>query len=135
MDVLSDVFASVRFSGGVFLNAEFTAPWCVVSQVEPEDFQAQGGMPAHLIAYHYIVDGRLFLSVGNTPALEVQAGEIVLLPRNDGHVLGSAPGPPAENHRQSGRGSERARPRLVALRWRWRTDAYRLRLHRLRPAG
>lgn len=94
MDVLSDVFATVRFSGGVFLNAEFTAPWCVVSQVEPEDFQAQGGMPAHLIAYHYIVDGRLFLSVGDTPALEVQAGEIVLLPRNDGHVLGSAPGLP-----------------------------------------
>jgi len=92
MDVLSDVFAAVRFSGGVFLDAEFTAPWCVVSQVGPEEFQAQGRMPAHLIAYHYIVDGRLFLRVADTPALEVQAGEIVLLPRNDGHVLGSAPG-------------------------------------------
>ncbi|MGB7536447.1 MAG: AraC family transcriptional regulator [Azonexus sp.] len=92
MDVLSDVFAAVRFSGGVFLDAEFTAPWCVVSQVGPEEFQAQGRMPAHLIAYHYIVDGRLFLCVADTPALEVQAGEIVLLPRNNGHVLGSAPG-------------------------------------------
>lgn len=92
MDVLSDVFAAVRFSGGVFLDAEFTAPWCVVSQVGPEEFRAQGRMPAHLIAYHYIVDGRLFVRVADTPALEVQAGEIVLLPRNDGHVLGSAPG-------------------------------------------
>ena len=91
MDVLSDVFAAVRFSGGVFLDAEFTAPWCVVSQVGPEEFRAQGRMPAHLIAYHYIVDGRLFVRVADTPALEVQAGEIVLLPRNDGHVLGSAP--------------------------------------------
>lgn len=92
MDVLSDVFAAVRFSGGVFLDAEFTAPWCVVSQVGPDEFHAQGRMPAHLIAYHYIVEGRLFVSVVDAPALEVQAGEIVLLPRNDGHVLGSGPG-------------------------------------------
>lgn len=92
MDVLSDVFAAVRFSGGVFLDAEFTAPWCVVSQVGPEEFSGQGKMPAHVIAYHYIVDGQLFVRVADTPALAVQAGEIVLLPRNDGHVLGSAPG-------------------------------------------
>ena len=45
MDVLSDVFAAVRFSGGVFLDAEFTAPWCVVSQVGPEEFQARAGCP------------------------------------------------------------------------------------------
>jgi len=92
MDVLSDVFAAVRFSGGVFLDAEFTAPWCVVSQVGPDEFRAQGRMPAHLIAYHYIVEGRLFVRVADTTALAAQAGEIVLLPRNDGHVLGSAPG-------------------------------------------
>lgn len=91
MDVLSDVFAAVRFSGGVFLDAEFTAPWCVVSQVGPEEFRAQGRMPAHLIAYHYIVDGRLFVRLGDGPDLAAQAGEIVLLPRNDRHVLGSAP--------------------------------------------
>jgi hypothetical protein len=35
MDVLSEVLAAVRFSGGVFLYAEFTAPWCIVSQVGP----------------------------------------------------------------------------------------------------
>ena len=92
MDALSEVFTAVRFSGGVFLDAEFTAPWCVVSQVGPEEFRDQGKVPAHLIAYHYIVTGRLFISVAAAPALEVRAGEIVLLPRNDGHVLGSAPG-------------------------------------------
>ncbi len=91
MDVLSEVLAAVRFSGGVFLDAEFTAPWCVVSQVGPAEFDArQGGMPAHLIAYHYVIDGRLLIRVEDGPPLPVQAGEIVLLPRNDAHVLGSA---------------------------------------------
>jgi AraC-like DNA-binding protein len=90
MDVLSEVLAAVRFSGGVFLDAEFTAPWCIVSQVGPGEFDAQGRMPAHLIAYHYVIDGRLLIRVEDGPALPVLAGEIVLLPRNDAHVLGSA---------------------------------------------
>jgi len=89
VDALSDVFAAVRLSGGVFLDAEFTAPWCVESQVGPEEFP-QGEMPAHLIAYHYVVAGRMFVQVGDT-AVEVAAGEIVMLPRNDGHLLASAP--------------------------------------------
>jgi hypothetical protein len=29
MDALSDVLRVVRLKGGVFLHAEFTAPWCV----------------------------------------------------------------------------------------------------------
>ena len=28
MDALSDVLKSVRLEGAVYLNAEFTAPWC-----------------------------------------------------------------------------------------------------------
>lgn len=92
MDVLSDVFAAVRFSGGVFLDAEFTAPWCVLSQVGPEDFDSLGGPPAQLIAYHYVIDGQLLIRLDDGPPLPVLAGEIVLLPRNDAHVLGSAAG-------------------------------------------
>lgn len=89
MDALSEVFAAVRFSGGVFLNAEFTAPWCVVSQVGPEEFGEQGRMPAHLIAYHYIIAGRMLVGVGDAPPMEACTGDIVLLPRNDGHILAS----------------------------------------------
>lgn len=92
MDVLSEVFAAVRFSGGVFLDAEFTAPWCVLSQVGPEEFHAQGRMPAHLIAYHYVVEGQMFVRIDDAPAIAAQAGEIVLLPSNARHVLGSALG-------------------------------------------
>ena len=29
MDALSDVLKSVRLEGAVYLNAEFTAPWCI----------------------------------------------------------------------------------------------------------
>jgi len=30
VDALSDVLKAVRLDGAVYLNAEFTAPWCIV---------------------------------------------------------------------------------------------------------
>jgi hypothetical protein len=33
MDALSDVLAAVRLSGSVFLDAEFTAPWCIAARI------------------------------------------------------------------------------------------------------
>lgn len=92
MDALSDVLAAVRLSGGVFLDAEFTAPWCIIARVDPEDCRPQGAVPAHIIAYHYVAAGRLVLQLAGAAPLEVAAGEIVLLPRNDPHTLASAPG-------------------------------------------
>jgi len=89
MDALSDVLRFVRLTGGVFLDAEFSSPWCVTSQVGPEDCHAYLTDPAHLIAYHYVVAGRLLLQVEDEVAFEMQAGEAVLLPRNDPHLLGS----------------------------------------------
>ena len=90
MDALSDVLQAVRLSGGVFLDAEFTAPWCVTAKVGPEDCRPFLAAPTHVIAYHYVVAGRLLLQVEGRLPVEVRAGEIVLLPRNDEHRIGSA---------------------------------------------
>src|SRR5512132_1163627 len=90
MDALSDVLRVVRLTGGVFLDAEFTAPWCVTAKVVPEDCRPFLADPAHVIAYHYVVAARLFLQVEDDPPTQVRAGEIVLLPRNHAHRLGSS---------------------------------------------
>ena len=36
-DTLSEIFRSLRLKGGIFLDARFTAPWCVLSQVSAEE--------------------------------------------------------------------------------------------------
>ena len=36
MQALSDVLKAARLSSGVFLNAEFTAPWCLATRVTRE---------------------------------------------------------------------------------------------------
>jgi AraC-like DNA-binding protein len=89
MDALSDVLRVVRLTGGVFLDAHFTAPWCVTARVAPEDCQPFFASPRHVIAYHCILSGRVLLDTEATAPLALNAGEIVLLPRNDAHRLGS----------------------------------------------
>jgi AraC-like DNA-binding protein len=88
-DALSDVLRAVRLSGGVFLDAEFSAPWCVAAQVGPEDCRAFGVEPERLIATHYVLEGTLRLAVEGEPPVELGAGDLVLLVRNDAHRLGS----------------------------------------------
>ncbi len=89
MDALSDVLRVVRLTGGVFLDAEFSAPWCVTARVAPEDCRPFLSTPRHVIAYHCIVAGQLLLQTDADAPIELRAGEIVLLPRNDAHRLGS----------------------------------------------
>lgn len=91
-DPLSDVLRSVRLTGGVFLDARFTAPWCVTARVTGEHVSAFLQSPAQLICYHFVKEGKLLLSLDNSLPIEVHAGEIILLPRNDQHMLASASG-------------------------------------------
>lgn len=92
MDPFSEVLRSVRLTGGVFLDSHFTAPWAVLTNVTATDCRLSATRGVQLIAYHFIVDGQLFITVEGEPPIEVRAGEVVLLPRNDVHTLGSAPG-------------------------------------------
>ena len=91
MDALSQVLRSVRLTGGIFLEARFTAPWCVRSQLTPEDCTPYMTAPAQILAYHFVIGGRLVCEVDGE-AIEVDAGEVILLPRNDAHDLASATG-------------------------------------------
>jgi AraC-like DNA-binding protein len=92
MDPLSDVLRSVRLTGGVFLDSQFTAPWCIATQLAAEDCRQFLAAPAQMIAYHVVIAGALLISLDGEPPMEVRAGEIVMLPRNDCHVLASAAG-------------------------------------------
>jgi AraC-like DNA-binding protein len=89
MDALSDVLRVVRLKGGVFLHAEFTAPWCIQSQIAPEDCSVLLGEVEHVVLYHYVVEGRLRAQLLNGQPVEIEAGEAVILPHNDAHLLGS----------------------------------------------
>jgi len=90
-DALADVLRALRLRGGVFVEAEIGAPWCVFSQVGPEDCVEFDPLPREVIAYHYVCDGEMILKVeGGDECVRLRAGDLVILPRNDRHRVGSA---------------------------------------------
>jgi AraC-like DNA-binding protein len=89
MDVLSEVLRIVRLDGALFFNAELSAPWCVseprstalASQLSPE--------PGHLILYHFITEGRAFARLPGGQREDLVAGDVVIFPHGDAHLLGN----------------------------------------------
>jgi AraC-like DNA-binding protein len=90
MDALSDVLRVVRLTGGVFLDARFSAPWSIAGRVEPVDFKPFLANPSDVIGFHFVVEGRLMAQVEGGPWVGLRQGDIILLPRNATHVLASA---------------------------------------------
>jgi AraC-like DNA-binding protein len=91
MDALSDVLRVSHLTGGVFLHAEFFAPWCVAARLGPEHCAPVLGPASHLIVFHYVLEGEFFLRVDGDSGehLTLAAGEVALLPRNNLHLMGS----------------------------------------------
>ena len=91
MDLLSDVLRVAHLTGGVFLRANFSAPWCVASKMAPDLCAPLLKPSTHLIQYHYILEGSPSVCVAGKPetAVTLRANEVVILPHNDLHHLGS----------------------------------------------
>ena len=89
MSALSDMLRAARLSGGVFMRAEFSEPWCVAAQMTPELCAPFLRRTKHLVPYHYVVEGKLYASLDDGLPISLQSGDLVLFPRNDAHVMGS----------------------------------------------
>jgi len=89
MDALSDVLRIMRLKGGVFLHGDFFDPWCLSVKVLPESCAPYLGETAHVIPYHYVLEGRMRVRMEDGYEFEMRPGESVLFPRNDVHLLGS----------------------------------------------
>ena len=92
MDALSDVLQAVRLSGAIFFDVHASDPWVAET---PAGNQIVGRMfPAaeHLICYHAITRGRCWICVGSEVPMLLGAGDIVVIPHGDAHVLSTEPG-------------------------------------------
>jgi AraC-like DNA-binding protein len=90
-NALLDVLRRMRLTGGIFLDCDFTARWCVTaSAIGPDQVGLlMMPLPAHVIAYHYVTSGRMYLQLAEQDSICIEAGEIIVFPSNDQHRLGS----------------------------------------------
>jgi AraC-like DNA-binding protein len=89
MDVLSTLLKTVKLEGAMFYNAEFSAPWriraphsrLVAPYVSPES--------RHVIMYHLLTHGRAYANVEDGQRVSLFAGDIVVFPHGDPHIMGN----------------------------------------------
>jgi AraC-like DNA-binding protein len=89
MDALSDVLKSVRLEGALYVNGEFTAPWCIRGEcgLGMKEKLADAG---HVVYFHFLTEGRCRARLAKGgEVLEVSAGDLILIPRYERHILGS----------------------------------------------
>src|SRR4030095_13377091 len=97
MDVLDDILGSLRLTGGVVIDADFTGDFCLHAEFTPNHCAPFFPVPDRLISYHYVRSGEAIIEFGGSPPATLGAGSIAILPRNDPHLLASRPGlQPAE---------------------------------------
>lgn len=87
-DPLMHIVKSLELVGGVFLEGEFTSPWAMKSKVTEEDCRPFMPVPKQVIAYHVVTEGEMLLLIDKREIL-AKAGDVVILPANNEHVLAS----------------------------------------------
>jgi len=97
MDALSEVLKIVKLNGALFFNAEFSAPWCVASSQSSRIAPLLCPGADHVIIYHYLTEGRAFANLDGGEKRELGAGDVVIFPHGDAHVLGNGAGRPVDS--------------------------------------
>jgi pimeloyl-ACP methyl ester carboxylesterase/AraC-like DNA-binding protein len=92
MDVLDEILSSLRLTGGVIVDGEFSGDFCVDAEFTPGHFEPFFPAPDKLISYHYVRSGKLVVEVDGMAPVTLGAGDIAILPRNDPHRLESQTG-------------------------------------------
>ncbi|HEY7241135.1 MAG TPA: AraC family transcriptional regulator [Burkholderiales bacterium] len=90
MDALSDVLKSVRLEGAVYINAEFTAPWCVHAKFGLASVRARLAGAEQVLFFHFLTEGSCKVRLTDSAEeLDAVAGDLLLFPREERHLMGS----------------------------------------------
>ena len=92
MDALSEVLRAVRLRGAVYLNGEFSAPWCVQGPADTALCAAFLPDSKRVISYHLVTEGSCWARLADqeSTALQLSAGEILVVPQGETHIMGNA---------------------------------------------
>jgi AraC-like DNA-binding protein len=100
MDALSDVLRAVRLSGAVYFDIRACEPWVAETPLGRTVVEAMFPGSEHLISYHVLLEGRCWASVDGQEPMQLSAGDVIVFPHGDTHVLSSVPGMRAKPNMQ-----------------------------------
>jgi AraC-like DNA-binding protein len=92
MDALSETLRVVNLVGAIFINARFTAPWCYQSPSAESAAKVLEPGAERVIIFHMLTEGECFVELGNEMPVRLIAGDVVIFPEGDAHLMSSQAG-------------------------------------------
>jgi Cupin len=91
-DILSDVLRSVRLRGALYYHVSGTRDWA--AEAPPSRSIAAAVLPGaeHVMEFHVVLSGDCWAGAVDDKPVHLGAGDIVIFPHGDPHVVSSAPG-------------------------------------------
>lgn len=91
MDALSKVLKTIRLTGAAFFESELKAPWSIMAPSSCAIADALMPEADHVVPYHLIVAGGCAVKLLDGPSIDLAAGDVVLFPNGDRHILSGMP--------------------------------------------
>jgi len=90
MDALSEILKAIHLQGAVFLDADLREGWSYLTP--PPQLIGELHMPGaeHIIPYHLITSGSCHAGPVGSELVAVEAGDLIVFPHGDRHILASA---------------------------------------------
>ena len=89
MDALSEILRVIKLDSAIYLNGEFSEPWCLASpescMLAPMLTRGSG----HVIIYHLLCEGRAYVQLPDGARIALSAGDLITFPQGHGHLLGA----------------------------------------------
>lgn len=92
MDALSETLRVVRLVGAIFINGKFTAPWCYHSPRADTAAPFLEPGAERVVIFHLVTQGECYVELAGQPPMHLTAGDAVLFPQGDAHLMTSKPG-------------------------------------------
>lgn len=89
MDALAEVLRAIKIDAAIYLNGEFSEPWCVLAPEAASLAPLFGRDGAHVIIYHLLCEGRARCEVDGSEPVDLSAGDLVALPHGHPHRIGN----------------------------------------------
>jgi AraC-like DNA-binding protein len=91
-DIVSDVLRNVRLRGVLYFYVNGTCDWAAEAPSSREIAAAVLPGSEHVMEYHVVVSGSCWAAVSGGAPVRLAAGDVVVFPHGDPHVVSSAAG-------------------------------------------
>lgn len=96
-DPLSDVLRVMNLAGAVFFDVEAAAPWVAAAPAAQRIARHVRPGAQHVIEFHVVLEGDGWGGLRGAPPVRLEAGDVLVFPHGDAHVLSSEPGMQADD--------------------------------------